>query len=384
MAIENTSQTQMQRNLLLVDDEDNILSALKRMLRRDGYRIFTASSGAEGLEVLEREPIGVIVSDQRMPAMTGTEFLSVVKDRYPETTRIVLSGYTDLNSIADAINQGAIYKFLTKPWDDELLRGHVAEAFQRYEMKQENQRLAAINRAMVDAVNDILLLVEPATMTIVSANPGASRLLGYTQETLCGMAISAIETLPQDAFYWEEVAGGKFRPLVDVETEYQTADGRLLAVSKTTANARNERLDNIVVIARDLTPQHHIEHQLASVNSRLAAIFEATMEGLMVIDSQGTLAGMNRRMSEIWNLEDAGAANGRELLVELSERCQQSGAVIAAFMAALEAAADRHEGRVQASDGRPVFWVANPQRIRGELVGQVFSFLEDPPISRDV
>lgn len=132
----------MDRTILLVDDEENIASALVRLLRRDGYTILRANSGKEGLALLERHQVGVIISDQRMPEMTGTEFLSRVKERYPDTVRIVLSGYTELNSVTDAINRGAVYKFLTKPWEDDLLRANVEEAFQHYEMKIENARLA--------------------------------------------------------------------------------------------------------------------------------------------------------------------------------------------------------------------------------------------------
>ena len=131
----------MERLLLLVDDEENITSSLTRLLRRDGYTIYRASSGEEGLALLKQHQFGVIISDQRMPGMTGTEFLSQVKELYPETVRVVLSGYTEFNSITDAINRGAVYKFLTKPWEDDLLRAHIQEAFQRYEMKMENARL---------------------------------------------------------------------------------------------------------------------------------------------------------------------------------------------------------------------------------------------------
>lgn len=130
-----------ERNLLLVDDEENILSSLTRLFRREGYKIFRASSGKEGLELLKENSVGVIVSDQRMPEMTGVEFLSKVKLTHPDTIRIVLSGYTELKSITDAINEGAIYKFLTKPWDDALLLKHVAEAFEIYEMKKQNEIL---------------------------------------------------------------------------------------------------------------------------------------------------------------------------------------------------------------------------------------------------
>lgn len=128
--------------LLLVDDEENILASLRRLFRRDGYQVLLAQSGQEGLKALESATVGVVVSDQRMPEMSGVDFLRVVKRRFPDTVRIVLSGYTDLKSVTDAINEGAIYKFLTKPWDDEQLRANVREAFERYSMKQDNMRLA--------------------------------------------------------------------------------------------------------------------------------------------------------------------------------------------------------------------------------------------------
>jgi FixJ family two-component response regulator len=133
---------QNSRTLLLVDDEVNITNALKRTLRRDGYTILVANSGEAGLGLLEKQEVGVIISDQRMPHMTGVEFLRKVKILYPKTLRIVLSGYTELESVTNAINEGAIYKFLTKPWDDDLLRENIREAFQLHEMEHENLRLS--------------------------------------------------------------------------------------------------------------------------------------------------------------------------------------------------------------------------------------------------
>ena len=131
----------IERTLLLVDDEENITSALLRLLRQDGYTILKAKSGKEGLQLLQQHKVGVIVSDQLMAEMTGVEFLSQVKELYPDTVRIVLSGYTELKSVTDAINRGAIYKFLTKPWEDDLLRANIEEAFKHHEMKIENARL---------------------------------------------------------------------------------------------------------------------------------------------------------------------------------------------------------------------------------------------------
>ncbi|MBB3121717.1 EAL domain-containing protein [Pseudoduganella violacea] len=122
-----------QRVLLLVDDEQNVLSALQRALRGEGYRILCAGTGQEALELLAIHPVGVIVSDARMPEMAGTELLRRVKGLHPEIVRIMLSGYTELSSVTEAINEGAVYKFITKPWDDSLLREHIRESFRLHE-----------------------------------------------------------------------------------------------------------------------------------------------------------------------------------------------------------------------------------------------------------
>lgn len=118
--------------VLLVDDEPNVLRALNRLLRRDGYRILTADSAAAAFDVLAQHDVHVILSDQRMPQMCGTDFLQEVKSLYPQTVRIVLSGYTDLQTVTQAINRGAIYRFLTKPWEDDALRAHIKEAFMHH------------------------------------------------------------------------------------------------------------------------------------------------------------------------------------------------------------------------------------------------------------
>ena len=147
------------RTLLLVDDEPNILASLKRLLRRDAYHILTAGSGQEGLEVLASHAVDVIVSDQRMPGMLGADFLRKAKLLCPQTIRIMLSGYTELQAVTDAVNEGAIFKFLTKPWEDHQLREHIAEAFRlkgidddnarlNVQLREANQALAAANAAM--------------------------------------------------------------------------------------------------------------------------------------------------------------------------------------------------------------------------------------------
>jgi len=141
------------QNLLLVDDEENVLKSLQRLLRRDGYTLHMATSAQKAFDILAQFPVDVILSDQRMPEQTGTEFLSKVKDMYPNTVRLMLSGYTEVHSVTDAINEGSIYKFLTKPWDEDQLRANIREAFKRHEIESENIRL----HAEIEEVNTELL-----------------------------------------------------------------------------------------------------------------------------------------------------------------------------------------------------------------------------------
>ncbi|MFC5461060.1 EAL domain-containing protein [Massilia niabensis] len=123
------------QTLLVVDGDPDTLSALHRLLRRDNYRVLTASTPLEAFELLALYRVQVVMCDQRMPVMSGTEFLSKVKEMYPDTMRIILSGYTGVDTVLDSINRGAIYKFYTKPWIDAELRDNVRLAFRHYWME---------------------------------------------------------------------------------------------------------------------------------------------------------------------------------------------------------------------------------------------------------
>ncbi len=118
--------------LLLVDDERNVLASLNRVFRRENYHILTATSGEEALSLLALHSVGVILADQRMPGMSGTELLARVRTMHPKAIRMVLSGYTGLESLTDAINRGEISRFLAKPWNENELLEAVREAFRRY------------------------------------------------------------------------------------------------------------------------------------------------------------------------------------------------------------------------------------------------------------
>lgn len=130
--------------LLFVDDESSILSSLKRLFRPHGYQIFTATSGAEGLTVLEKESIDLVISDMRMPEMDGAHFLEQVRNRWPQVVRILLTGYADVGSTIAAINRGEIYRYVAKPWDDNEIVLTVGDALERKRLESENLRLTAL------------------------------------------------------------------------------------------------------------------------------------------------------------------------------------------------------------------------------------------------
>jgi CheY-like chemotaxis protein len=128
--------------LLYVDDEPHLLAAVGRTLRHQGYRVLVAANAAAAFDILATVEIGAILCDQRMPGMGGTELLSRVKLMYPDVTRMVLSGYADLQSVTDAVNHGAIFKFLTKPWNDDELIEAVRAGFAAFEWARAASRRA--------------------------------------------------------------------------------------------------------------------------------------------------------------------------------------------------------------------------------------------------
>jgi len=130
--------------LLFVDDEANILSALKRLFRPQGYRIHIAESGAAALALLEQEPVDLIVSDMRMPEMNGAQLLEQVRKRWPETVRILLTGYAEISATVDAINKGGIYRYIAKPWEENDLLMTVRHALDEKLLTREKQRLEAL------------------------------------------------------------------------------------------------------------------------------------------------------------------------------------------------------------------------------------------------
>jgi len=130
-----------QHTVMIVDDEEKVLTALSRILRKESYSLLTAASGAEALALMAKQPADVVVTDQRMPSMTGIDLLKRVKARYPDTIRMVLTGHADLDVAVAAINQGEVYRFITKPVQDEELKLAIRHALVYHDLLSDNRRL---------------------------------------------------------------------------------------------------------------------------------------------------------------------------------------------------------------------------------------------------
>jgi len=170
--------------ILCVDDEPNILSSLKRLFRAKGFQVRVAESGAAGLALLETEPIDLVISDMRMPEMDGTQFLAQVRVRWPDTVRLLLTGYSDINSIIDAINRGEIFRYIAKPWDDNDIVLIVRQALERKALEEEKRRLEALTQRQNEELKALNASLEARVLERTAELSVANELLQGANEKL--------------------------------------------------------------------------------------------------------------------------------------------------------------------------------------------------------
>lgn len=197
--------------ILLVDDEENVLNSLRRLFRSNDYRILTASSAEEGLEILETNLAWLVVSDNAMPGTTGIQFLKQVRDSWPDTIRIMLTGYADLDSAMEAINRGEVYRFVTKPWDPDGLRLLVQQGIDQYRLVQDNRRMHALiqeQNALLKQWNESLQqTVEERTKEIRQKNAELEQLY----EQLKGSFVNTIKVFTGLIEFRNPAIGGHAR-----------------------------------------------------------------------------------------------------------------------------------------------------------------------------
>lgn len=270
--------------ILCVDDEPSILSALRRLFRGHGFAVVAAESGQAGLDLLETEPIDLVISDMRMPHMDGVVFLEHVRQRKPDILRLLLTGYADLASITGAINRGEIYRYIAKPWDDTDIILTVQDALDRSALLQEKRRL----EALVTAQNEELKRINASLEVKVQA-----RTLELNQAN--GALLSANERLKANFLTSIKM----FTALIELR------DQRLAGHSRRVADT-----------ARRLA------HAMAADNKQVQEVFVAGLLhaiGMVGFDDQllqTPIAAMTPRQMELFRKHPARAG---QLLMPLAE-----------------------------------------------------------------
>lgn len=148
-------------SILYIDDEPHNLTAFKATFRRS-YNIYTAESAEEGRKILESHEIHIILSDQRMPKMTGIEFFASILEDFPDPIRILITGYTDINAVIDAINLGQVYKYLTKPWNENDVKNFIDKAYEVFYLRQQN---AELMEKLIDANQKLEFLARQSLLS---------------------------------------------------------------------------------------------------------------------------------------------------------------------------------------------------------------------------
>jgi len=212
--------------VLLVDDEPNMLRALKRLLRDEPYEVLTASGAEQALDILADTPIALLVTDYRMPGMTGLELVKLARERYPDTIRIILTGHSNLGAAISAINEGSVYSFLSKPWDDEHFKKSVADALEAYEfLRRREEKLKKHEEMKKDFASMVMHeLRTPLTLIVACAQ---------TLKDECDMD-SETRTMLHDILYQ---ASQRLRSLIgDVLSIVEEEQGRPLRKSAVSLN----------------------------------------------------------------------------------------------------------------------------------------------------
>jgi PAS domain S-box-containing protein len=237
---------------------------------------------------------------------------------------------------------------------------------------------------MIDAVPDALMLVDLHTRVVVAANSAASSLIGLASNDLIGKQMADIEPLPVDQCYWEEIDLGPFRSLQAVETEYQRADGSWLPVRKSTAQVDGGQSGSILVLVHDLRRENTVQSYLERVNAELASIFEATSEGLLVIDAERHLARINHRLSEIWSLPEEliSSMAGDSILNWISRQSTTPSETRLELFSHFKTMESRVNGSFCTNNGSNIHWYANPQILDGDIIGHVFGFVAPWPTGK--
>ena len=263
--------------ILLVDDEPGVLSALTRALRNTGYQVLTSGGAGEALSIMETTKIKVIVSDEQMVGMKGSELLAEVQKRFPHTIRILLTGHATLEAATRAVNVGGIYRFLTKPWDDGMLRLALSAATEKYNSDAEKRRLQDALLQSEERYRTVVEFSPHAVVvhrdgTIIYANPAAIRLFGaMSRQDLAGSPL--IDRIHPD--YRQTVLERVLKMATEgvsspmIEMKYLRLDGTIITVETQWTPILYDGLPAIHSAILDITGRKRAEEALQLLHNGL-------------------------------------------------------------------------------------------------------------------
>ena len=263
---------------LIVDDEENVLKALQRVFMDADTEVLAASSGMAALEILKANEIALIISDQRMPGMNGSEFLKLAREIAPDAIRIILTGYADVNATVDAINKGGAYRYLEKPWKDTELLTVARDCLERYRILRENRRLTELTKKQNEELKrwseELELYVQRQTMDLSDQNKklaGLNRQLNSKIEEFIAAFCNLVDTKTGTARSHPENVAAITRKIGQKLGLEEKALGQIVLAARLHDIGKTGLPD--FVIARkpeDLTPEERIQYKKHPVRGQSA------------------------------------------------------------------------------------------------------------------
>jgi PAS domain S-box-containing protein len=254
--------------VLFVDDEENNLKSFKAAFRRD-MDVLLAGSGQEALDLLARETVHVIISDQRMPGMSGSEFLAIARARHPEAMRMLLTGYSDLEAVVRAVNEGGIYAYATKPWDENDLKLRIRQAYEIHQLRQEKEVLLDRYAQVFETTADPIVIVDQRGQ-VLEANAACARLLGTDREELLRNRFTGyLQDAPALVQRLRRHRSGK--DFVNVDLTLRTPQGAVIdcLMTATYLGAQRGHRNVFQAIIKDVTDRRQEEKRLQKLNADL-------------------------------------------------------------------------------------------------------------------
>lgn len=274
-------------NILYVDDEAPNLRSFNALFRRK-YSVHIAESAKEGLEILEREEINVIITDQRMPEVTGVEFLKIVKTKWPHIKLILLTGFMDNEAVKEAINEVGIYWYVNKPFDNEQMDQLIMRAFNAQQVESERDTSEKRLIKILNTATDVILTINDRE-DIISANPATKILFGYEEDELLGLPISFLisNTLINTDDEDDNGSGDRNIQLIGQAATGKRKDGGLVPIESKISEMELDGENFYTLVIRDISQRLENEQKIKESEEKFRGVFESMVDVFVRVNNEG-------------------------------------------------------------------------------------------------